>query len=49
MLFLLTTIADFTLFVPSVMAATVKTEEEFYTAIENGTNADIKSECSFIF
>lgn len=43
MLFIMTTIMAFALFVPNVMAADVKTQEEFYTAIENGAKVDIKS------
>ena len=41
-LFAMTTIAAFMLFVPNVMAAEVTTQEEFYTAIEDGTKVDIK-------
>lgn len=40
----MTTIMAFVLCVPNVMAVEVKTEEEFYKAIENGTNVDIKSD-----
>jgi len=44
MLFIVTTIVAFALFVPNVMAIDVKTEEEFYTAIEDGTKVDIKKD-----
>lgn len=43
MLFIMTIIVAFILTVPNVMAAEVKTQEEFYTAIEAGTKVDIKS------
>ena len=44
MLFIMATIVAFALFVPNVRAIEVTTEEGFYTAIEEGTKVDIKSD-----
>ena len=44
MLLIVTTIVAFALFVPNVMAAEVKNEEEFYTTIEDGTKVEIKGD-----
>ena len=44
MLFIIATIMAFALFVPSVMAVEVKTEEDFYTAIESGTRVEVKKD-----
>lgn len=46
MLFVIATIVVFALFVPNVLAATVTTEEQFVTAISEGSSVEIKNDFS---